>query len=242
MYNDKTYLYKFMQAVLPIAGKGTRMAVKHSGPKHLLSVAGRPLIEYTIDILPKEIDELILIVGGPHEKAVREYFGSKYRGRKISYIRQDEQKGLGHAVQLAGKLVRGRFLVFVPDDLYAKESFQKMIDHNGLSALAQRHREPQYFGVLIPDNDGFLVRAVEKPKEFVSNLVSPGAFVLDQDFFNVKVPPSARGEIELPDIINALVSKLGKKIKVIETDKWIPVNSPEQLEAADKAVRDRRIL
>ena len=54
-----------MQAVVLLAGKGTRMAKDYEGPKHLLPVAGKPIVEHVLDRLPREVRELIFIVGGP---------------------------------------------------------------------------------------------------------------------------------------------------------------------------------
>lgn len=214
------------------------MAKKYQGPKQLLPVAGKPLVEHTLGWLPKEIDELVLIVGGPYEKEIREYFGSEHQGRTIKYARQDEPKGLGHALQQAKGLVHGKFLVLLPDDFNDPNDLKKMIVQEDLAALAQRRSDPQNFGVFATDENGYIVKAVEKPKEFVSDLVSVGCYLLDEEFFDVEVPPSARGEIELPDIVNALIHR-GRKFKVVETSLWVPVNDPEQLDLADSIIAER---
>lgn len=229
-----------MQAVLPIAGKSSRMAKKYQGPKQLLSVAGKPLVEYPLAVLPDKINELVLVVGGPYEKQIRDYFGTEHKGRKVTYVRQTEQKGLGHAVQLTRDVIRGRFLVLVPDDIYGKEDLQKMAEQKDMAALAQRRSDPENFGVFVCNDEGYITNTVEKPKEFVSDLVSAGAcFLLDKEFFEVHTSPSARGEIELPDIVNALIKERGRKVKVVETDFWVPVNDPEQLNQADSVMRKR---
>ncbi len=228
-----------MQAVLPIAGKSSRMAKKYQGPKQLLPVAGKPLVEHTLGWLPKEIDELILIVGGPYEKEIREYFGSEHQGRKITYARQDEPKGLGHAVQQAKGLAKGKFLILLPDDFNDPNDLRKMIEQEDLAALAQRRQDPQNFGVFVCDEKGCIVRAVEKPKDFVSDLVSVGCYLMDEEFFDIQVPPSARGEIELPDIVNALIKERGRSFKVVETSLWVPVNDPDQLDLANSIIAGR---
>jgi len=190
--------------------------------------------------LPEEIDELILVVGGPYEQAIRDYFGENHGGRKINYVRQEEPKGLGHAIQQAKGIARGRFLTINPDDIYEKSDLKRMLAEADLAALAYKHSQPQNFGVFVCDNQGYIQRTVEKPKEFVSDLVSAGAsFLLDEEFFEVTVPPSARGEIELPDLIQALITQRNRKFKVIETSFWIPVNDPEQLDLADKIIQEK---
>jgi dTDP-glucose pyrophosphorylase len=106
--------------------------------------------------------------------------------------------------------------------------------------LAYEVEDPSTFGVFVTDEDGYLVRAVEKPKEYVSNLASTGAMVMDVDFFNAKVPPSARGEYEQPDVLQKLVRDYRKKIKVVPALHWSPVNDKDQLDEAHTALSERK--
>lgn len=209
------------------------MAPHALGPKQLLPVAGRPIVEYTLAALPPEIDEMVLVVGGPYEQQIREYFGREHRGRRVTYVRQAEPRGLGHAVQQAAPVVRDRFLVMLPDDIYAARDLHAM-SLEGLAALAKRVKHPENFGVLLCDEEGCLKGAAEKPTEFVSDLVSTGAYVLDPEIFEVRGRNSARGEVELPDLVVALVRDRGKRVKVLEASFWLPVNDPEQLTLAEK--------
>ena len=57
--------------------------------------------------------------------------------------------------------------------------------------------------------------------------------VMDRDFFEVEISPSARGEYETPDVWIKLIAA-GRKIKVIEADFWLPINDKQQLEEAEK--------
>ena len=229
-----------MQAVLPIAGKSSRMAKKYQGPKQFLSILGKPLVEHMLESLPESIDDLVLIVGGPYEGEVRKYFGDSHGGRKISYAKQAEPLGLGHAIQQAKDLVKGRFIVATPDDIYNKSDMEKMIAAPDMAALTMKRDDWYNFGVFIIDSDGYIKKMVEKPKEFVSPYVSVGAcYTLDQEFFDVTVPPSTRGEIELPDIVNALINERGRRCKAIETSFWVAVNDPDQLDLANEIMKAR---
>lgn len=229
-----------MQVVIPIAGKGKRMAEAGiGGPKQLLPVAGKPLVEHTLARLPSAVDELVLVVGGTYEPAIRDYFGAEHAGRKVTFVQQEEQKGLGHAVQQAAPVIRGKFLVVLPDDIYAPEDLQSLVEGPDLAALAKRVDAWQNFGVLVCDAEGCLIDAVEKPKTFVSDLVSTGAYLLDDELFAVRVPPSSRGEIELPDLVLALARERGRRIRVLEARFWVAVNDPQQLTAAEQALLHR---
>lgn len=228
-----------MQVVIPIAGKGKRMAQAHAGPKQLIPIAGRPLVEYTLSRLPSEVDELVLVVGGPYEEQIRAYFGSEHGGRRVTVVRQPALLGLGHAIQQARSAVKGRFLTVLPDDIYAADDLRAMIQQPDLTVLAKRVEHPEHFGVLVCDRAGCLVGAVEKPKKFISNLVSIGPYLLDEEFFDVQVAPSARGEIELPDLVLALAKQRGRRVRVLETNFWLPVNDPEQLSTAEREMLER---
>lgn len=228
-----------MQAVVLLAGKGTRMAMDYEGPKHLLPVAGKPIIEHALDQLPREVSELVFIVGGPHEEAIRQHFSAgMYGGRRIVFLVQEEPLGIAHAFRVAAPVITGRWLGMVGDDIFGPRSLQKLVQQRDLSLIASRVVNPQHFGVLITDNDGNLTHSIEKPQTFISNLVWNGAMVMDRDFFDAEILPSARGEYETPDVWMKLI-EAGRKIKVLETDFWLPINDKQQLKEAEKLLGSR---
>ncbi len=225
-----------MKAVVLMAGKGTRMAKYYEGPKQLLPVKGKPVVEHMLDQLPSEITEYVFVVGGPHEATVREHFKSgEYHGRPITFVVQTEQLGLAHAFRTAQDLIEGRWMGMVGDDIFGPQGLKELASCD-LGVLAYRVPNPANFGVLVTDDNGYLVRAVEKPKEFVSDLVWTGAMVMDTSFFTIDVPPSARGEYETPDVWTALIQQQGKKIKIVESEFWLPVNDKSQLEEAERVL------
>lgn len=222
-----------------MAGKGTRWGKHFDGPKQLMPVAGKPVVEHALDMLPPEITELIFIVGGPHEPLIREYFKSgEYNGRPITFVVQTEQLGLAHAFKFAAEHIDGRWLGMVGDDIVGPKGLQSLVQ-NDLAVLAYRVPNPENFGVLVADADGYLVRAVEKPKEFVSDLVWTGHMVMNQQFFTVEVAPSARGEYETPDVWTKLVQEHGGKIKIVESEFWLPINDKPQFEEAERMLNSK---
>lgn len=230
-----------MKAVVLVAGKGTRMAKYYEGPKHLLPVAGKPLVEHALDQLPVEVDSLVFVVGGPHEEKIRDYFkAAEYGGRPISFVRQEEQLGLAHAFATAKDVVLadsantggGRWLGMVGDDIFGPIGMKNLVVSE-MAVLASRVEHPENFGVLVIDDNHNLVRSVEKPKEFISDLVWTGAMVMNEKFFEARVEPSARGEYETPDVWMKLLEEFGATIKVVEADFWLPVNDKAQLAEAE---------
>jgi dTDP-glucose pyrophosphorylase len=227
-----------MKAIILVAGKGTRMAKYYDGPKHLLPVAGKPVVEYVLDVLPAAVDGIVLVVGGPHEAKIREHFAAgEYGGRPIEFAVQEQQLGLAHAFASAKDVVDGQWLGLIGDDLLGANDLTKLLDHD-VAILAARTDHPENFGVLVTDQDGYLVRSVEKPKEFISDLIWTGHMLMNRQFFDLKVPPSARGEYETPDVWMAMIAA-GTKIKVVEADFWMPINDKAQLEAAEAALKSR---
>lgn len=228
-----------MKAIILMAGKGTRMVKYYEGPKHLLPLAGKPIIEHVLALLPAEIDSLVFVVGGPHEARIREHFNTgQWQGKPIEFAVQKEQLGLAHAFKSAKEQVSDdHWLGMIGDDLLGANDLVKLLEYD-IALLAARTEHPENFGVLVTDDSGYLVRSVEKPKEFVSDLVWTGHMVMNQDFLQLDVPPSARGEYETPDVWMKMIER-GAKIKVVEADFWLPINDKDQLEAAEKMMRER---
>lgn len=218
------------------------MAKYYEGPKQLLPVLGKPVVEHLLDALPEEVSDLIFIVGGPHENRIREYFSSgAYNGKPITFIRQDQQLGLAHAFGMAKDAVRGKWLGSVADDIFDPDSIRRLLQED-MAVLSYRVENPEQFGVLVADERGNLISAVEKPQEFVSNLVWTGAMVMDESFFDIKTEPSARGEYETPDVWMKLVHEQNKEIKIVECKYWFPVNDKPQLDAAEAKMKELGIV
>lgn len=227
-----------MKAVVLVAGKGTRMAKYFDGPKHLLPIGGKPVVEHGLAQLPPDVEGLVVVVGGPHEDRMRHYFTTEYAGGlPVEFVRQEQQLGLAHAFKSAQQFVTGRWLGMVGDDIFGPIGMQTMVGHE-LAILAARVKNPSSFGVLVTDEEGYLVRSVEKPQEFISDLVWTGAMVMNESFFTADIAPSARGEYETADVWMKLVEQ-GQKIKVVEADFWLPVNDKDQLEDAERVLREQ---
>ena len=110
-----------MQAVILAAGLGTRLRpLTYDTPKPLLKIGDKTLIEYNIERLPECIDELVIVIGYLGEQII-DYFGNQYKGKKISYIKQSQLLGTGHALFLCKKILNDRFLVLMGDDIYSQE-------------------------------------------------------------------------------------------------------------------------
>lgn len=220
-----------MQAVILAAGRGKRMLrLTDNIPKPMLKINGRPILEYKLEILPKEIDEVIFIVGY-YGECIMDYFGCRFQGRKIKYIFQKELNGTGGALHLAKGMLRDKFLVMNGDDFYHKQDLKKMMQHS-FAILGYKVDDPSRYGVIKTDKRGNMIEVIENPKDAKYKLVNAGAYILTRKFFEYDLIPKKAGDKEfgLPQTL-AQVSK-NHRIKAVKARAWQSIGNPEDLEKA----------
>jgi len=203
-------------------------------PKPLVEVLGRPILAHILDALPDEIDEVIVVVGYKREM-IEEAFGNTYKGRSISYVRQERPEGTLKALELARSLISGRFLLMNADDIHGAASLKEALQHP-LSLIVSPHEEPQHFGVVSVREDGYLGEIIEKPEIPPTNLVSTGAMVLDERIFEYEVAPSPSGEYYLPHALNALAADA--PVSVVVQDLWLPIGRPGDIGPAEERLEN----
>lgn len=224
-----------MQAAILAAGKSTRTyPLTIARPKPLLKAANKTLLEHNLDNLNGFVDEVIVIVGYK-KNMIKHYIGSKYKNLKIKYVEQKRQLGTGHAVSLLEPYIKDRFVLLMGDDIYLREDIESCTK-NKYSILTTKTKNPENFGVVIEKN-GMLADFVEKPKKFISDIISAAMYSLDRKIFYhlKKIKTSRRNEIELPDAIKLLAKE--EKIHCVRARQWLPVGFPEDLLKADKVLR-----
>ncbi len=220
-----------MQCVILAAGKGTRMRplTEHT-PKPLILVCGKPLLQHIVEALPPEIDEIILVVGYLEEQ-IRAYCGSKFCGRNVIYVTQDNfSGGTGDALKKAEPHITGRFLFMYADDIHGAAALKTVVSYP-YAMLAARSSTPSLFGVLELNADGTLAAIVEKPQVPPSNLINIGGMVLDLSIFSYDVPVSESGELYATDMVTAFAQD--NQVAVVEQLLWLPVGKPEDIGVAE---------
>ncbi|NOZ61144.1 MAG: NTP transferase domain-containing protein [Calditrichaeota bacterium] len=196
-----------MQAAIMVAGKSTRTyPLTLTRPKPLLPVANKTIVEHILEQLHGLVEEVILIVGYKKEM-IEEHIGPEWRGIKISYCEQKEQKGTGHAVLQTASFIQDRFIVLNGDDIYAQEDIEALTKYE-YAALARWEEDPSQYGVFEVDENNRVLNLVEKPRKFIGNLTNVGAYVFDRSIFDYieKTPVSERGEIEITSSILMLAN------------------------------------
>ncbi|KXK00107.1 MAG: Glucose-1-phosphate thymidylyltransferase [Parcubacteria bacterium OLB19] len=227
-----------MQCVILAAGRGTRMQpLTNDTPKPLIKVCGKPILEHIVKALPKEIDEIILVVSYLKEQ-IQAFCGEEFLDRKVKYVVQDNPAGgTGDALFTTKSLIRGRFLFMYADDIHGSEALKEVIKYP-YAMLSHRSSEPEKFGVLELNDDNTLKAIYEKPKNPPSDLINIGGMVLDTDIFNYQVKPSVGGEVLVTDMVTTFAKD--HSVKVVEQSVWIPVGKPEDIAVAETILCPRK--
>jgi UTP--glucose-1-phosphate uridylyltransferase len=235
------------KAVFPAAGFGTRfLPATKAIPKEMLAVVDKPIIQYGVEEALAAGCDQIIIITARGKSSIEDHFDISYeleaslekRGKKelleisrkvsnmaqISYVRQKEAKGLGHAVLMAKELVGNEpFAVILPDDVIDAPvpCLKQMIDVfdqvQGSILATQVVEGPgiSAYGVLdgspMPGNPRIIEAKgmVEKPKleDAPSKNAIIGRYVLTPATFDLleKIEPGAGGELQLTDAIKGLL-------------------------------------
>lgn len=237
------------KAVFPVGGLGTRfLPATKAMPKEMLPVVDKPLIQYAVEEAQAAGIEEFIFVTGRGKQAIEDHFDRSYeledtlkeRGKNelldlinswmpkagaVSYTRQMEPMGLGHAVRCAKSLVGDEpFAVLLADDLILSkkgclaemvEAYNK-VGGNLIAAMDVPHDHTKRYGIVSPGKDSdTLVEVkglVEKPSpdKAPSRTAVIGRYIVQPSVFDHldKVPRGAGGEIQLTDALARMIGEV----------------------------------
>ncbi|MGB9952130.1 sugar phosphate nucleotidyltransferase [Haloarcula sp. Atlit-120R] len=232
-----------MDGVVLAAGEGTRMRpLTADKPKGLVEVAGQPLLTHCFEtLLSVGVNRLVVVVGYRGDDIVARY-GDQYRDTPIAYVRQEERLGLAHALEQARTAVDGTFVVLNGDNVCRANVGDALARHRESDASATllvedvSRAEARSTGVVTTDGEGRVTGLVEKPADPPSTLVARGFFVFEPAIGHAcaLIRPSERGEYELPDAIDLLLSA-GHRVEAVELEGWCHnVNEPADVDAVEE--------
>lgn len=223
-----------MKVILPVAGKGTRLfPVTKSVPKPLVRVAGRPVLEYVMDKLAGlDVEELIFITG--HLKDQVEKYVRDTCDLPVRFVEQKVQDGTAGAVNLARPYVDCPVMIIFVDTIFdADLSLVNRTDADGI-IWAKEVEDYQRFGVVVTDEDGYMLKIVEKPSEPISKLANIGLYYVRdwQCLFDgidaTLAGPQMKGEWFLTDAYQYMIDN-GKKLLTAAVDGWYDCGKVETL-------------
>lgn len=235
---------KIKKAIIPAAGLGTRfLPATKAMPKEMLPILDKPTIQYIVEEAARAGIEDIIIVTGRHKRAIEDHFDSqkelemvlKEKGKSellekvqystelanIFYVRQKEQKGLGHAISSARQFIGNEpFAVLLGDDIVESEvpAVKQLIDvyeetgHSVIGVQEVPEADAHRYGIIDPltknGRQYEVKKFVEKPAQGTapSNLAIMGRYVLTPEIFDyLKTQKEGAGnEIQLTDAIERM--------------------------------------
>lgn len=235
------------KAIIPAAGLGTRfLPATKAMPKEMLPILDKPTIQYIVEEAAKAGIEDIIIVTGKHKRSIEDHFDNQKelemiledKGKtdllekvhystslaNIFYVRQKEQKGLGHAIYSARQFIGNEpFAVLLGDDIVESETpaikqLMNVYEETGKSVIGVQEvpdSETHRYGIIDPlEKLGLKYRVkqfVEKPKQGTapSNLAIMRRYVLTPEIFDYlkSQKEGAGNEIQLTDAIERMNSE-----------------------------------
>ena len=230
------------KCIFPVAGYGTRfLPATKSQPKEMLPIVNKPLVQYGVEEAMNAGLTDIGFVTGRGKRAIADHFDISYElehqikgtGKEaylksirevidtctFTYTRQNEMKGLGHAILTARKMVgEEAFGVILADDLCIEQEEGVMAQmvklykqfRCSIIAIEEVPKDEIFrYGVIAGENikEGLyrVTDMVEKPdpSEAPSNLAIIGRYILTPDIFEIieRTPPGANGEVQITDAL-----------------------------------------
>ncbi|WP_117594488.1 glucose-1-phosphate thymidylyltransferase [Haloprofundus halophilus] len=235
-----------MKGIVLAGGTGSRLRpITHTGPKQLVPVANKPVLQYGIeDLRDAGITEIGVVLGEKGRDEIQAFLGDGSEfGVDVTYIVQGEPLGLAHAAGCAREFVGDDDFVMYLGDNILKQGIGELVaryeSNDAAAGIALQHVDnPGQFGIADVDESGAVRQLVEKPDDPPSNLALIGIYVFSPKIFDAiaDLEPSWRGELEITDAIQALLDD-GESIDshVVE-GWWKDTGKPEDILDANRLV------
>ncbi|MBI9048717.1 MAG: bifunctional UDP-N-acetylglucosamine diphosphorylase/glucosamine-1-phosphate N-acetyltransferase GlmU [Anaerolineaceae bacterium] len=241
---------KKFAAVILAAGQGTRM--RSDLPKVLHCIAGKPMLQYSLDLVDGVTDQSPVVVIGHKGEEVQKVVGEQAR-----FVVQHEQLGTGHAVQTAESILKDEtdyVLVLNADlPLILRDSIVRLLElqrqnSTPIAMLTVLSDDPRGFGRIVRHADGGVERIVEEtdatPQEKLINELNVGVYCFRANWLwdaLREVTPSAKGEYYLTDLVE-IATQQGEKVQAVvatHPDEAIGINNRVHLAEAETVMRKR---
>ncbi len=215
-----------MKGISLAGGSGTRLyPITRGVCKQLLPIYDKPMIYYPLSVLMLSGIRDILIISTPVDlPRFRDIFGDgSDLGLRFSYAEQPRPNGLAEAFIIGADFIGTDMVCLVLGDniffghgltdLLAK-AVRDVTAHGGASVFGYYVKDPERYGIVEFDSRGTVLSVEEKPKHPRSKFAVTGLYFFDNDVIRVarSIKPSARGELEITDVINHYLA--GKRLRV----------------------------
>jgi glucose-1-phosphate thymidylyltransferase len=237
-----------MKGLILSGGTGSRLyPLTYTNAKQLIPVANKPILFRVIEsIRDAGITEVGIVVGNTAAKIKEAVGDGGHWGIEITYIQQDNPRGLAHAVKISHDFLgEDSFVMFLGDNVIQGGISQLVTQFTDNAWNSQivltRIKHPEHYGVAELGQDGQIIRLVEKPKKPASDLALVGVYMFDSTVFDAvnAITPSWRGELEITDAIQWLVDNGRSVHPYVHAGWWIDTGAPgDMLEANDLVLEE----
>ena len=209
------------RALILAGGKATRLyPITKTTSKQLLGIYKKPVIAYPLQTLKEMGYQDILIINADEEQQKQFKIllgdGGKF-GLNLSYTIQDKPRGLVDAFIVGEEFIKDadEICLILGDNIIIGNS---PIHPQSNTIYTYKVKDPSAYGVVETDENGWIKRIVEKPKEFISEDAVIGLYVFSNEVVEMakKVAPSARGELEIVDLIRLMNEKEGVNVEKLD--------------------------
>ncbi len=247
-----------MKGLILSGGAGTRLRpITHTSAKQLVPIANKPILFYGIEAMVEAgITSIGIIISPETGEDIKSAVGDGTSfGAEITWIRQEDPLGLAHCVLIARDFIGDEyFVMYLGDNMLEQnlvgfvEGFQQQraspeLGSSGGPAaqiLLAKVDDPRSFGVAEVTPEGSVVALVEKPENPPSDLALVGVYLFDPLIHDAvaAIEPSERGELEITDAIQWLVSNGHRVNHEVLIGWWIDTGKKDPLLECNRLVLD----
>lgn len=214
-----------MKGIILAGGKGTRLLpLTKVTNKHLLPVGRDPMIVHSVKKLCEAgINDIMIITGTDHMGDMINLLGSGSEYKcKFTYRVQDKPDGIAGALLLCEDFAnKSKVVVILGDNIFEDQLVDYVKDYRNSKKnchlLLKKVPDPERYGVAVIE-DGVIQTAVEKPKDFISDLCITGIYMYGPEVFEVikSLKPSARGEYEITEVNHSYIKNNDVEFNILD--------------------------